>query len=154
MYRHQNATHFWLNEGWTTYIERVLQQFLHSPAHRGFSYLIGYKSLQDALREFKDRPKYQRLVIDFEEGEDPDDAYSVIPYEKGSIFLLYLGVFLPLKCFIVGSDCYQKGSWVALMSSFHMLGTMSIRSWAEVSTHGCGKIIFTAIGVRMEVRRR
>jgi leukotriene-A4 hydrolase len=41
-----------------------------------------------------DRPKYQRLVIDFEPGEDPDDAYSSIPYEKGSNFLLYLGVFV------------------------------------------------------------
>jgi leukotriene-A4 hydrolase len=40
-----------------------------------------------------DRPKYQRLVINFEPGEDPDDAYSSIPYEKGSIFLLYLGLF-------------------------------------------------------------
>lgn len=90
-HRHQNATHFWLNEGWTTYIERLLQQFLHSPAHRSFSYLIGYKSLQDAFKEYRDSPKYRRLVIEFEKGEDPDVAYSIIPYEKGSTFLLYLG---------------------------------------------------------------
>lgn len=90
-HRHTDASHFWLNEGWTTYIERVLQQVLHSPAHRGLSYLIGYKSLQDALRQFESTPKYQRLIIDFEFGEDPDDAYSKIPYEKGSNFLLHLG---------------------------------------------------------------
>ncbi|TDL22284.1 hypothetical protein BD410DRAFT_770293 [Rickenella mellea] len=99
---HTDATHFWLNEGWTTYMERVLQQVLHSPAHRGFSYLIGSKSLQSALKQFESRPKYQRLVIDFDFGEDPDDAYSTIPYEKGSNLLLYLerklgglDVFLP-----------------------------------------------------------
>ena len=54
IYRHTDASHFWLNEGWTTYIERVLQQLLHgrSPARRGFSYLIGRKALQRSLEEF------------------------------------------------------------------------------------------------------
>ena len=88
---HAHATHFWLNEGFTTYMERVLQQKLHSSAARGFSYVIGAKGLKDALRLYEDRPKYQRLVINFEKGEDPDDAYSEVPYEKGSNFLLYLG---------------------------------------------------------------
>lgn len=46
------------------------------------------------MDNYVDKPKYQRLVIDFEPGEDPDDAYSSIPYEKGSTFLLYLGVFI------------------------------------------------------------
>ena len=69
----------------------MLQQYLHSPEERGFSFLIGYKSLADALKLYKDKPKYQRLVIEFEKGEDPDDAYSNIPYEKGANFLLYLG---------------------------------------------------------------
>jgi len=99
---HTEATHFWLNEGWTKYIERLLQQFLHSPAARGFQYVIGSTALSEALSNYADRPKYQRLVIDFEPGEDPDDAYSSIPYEKGSNFLLYLeqtlgglDVFLP-----------------------------------------------------------
>ncbi|KAI0641084.1 peptidase family M1-domain-containing protein [Trametes meyenii] len=97
-----NSTHFWLNEGWTVYIERVLLQLLHSPADRGFSFLIGYKSLQDALKQYESKPKYQRLVIDFDVGEDPDDAYSTVPYEKGANFLLHLerllgglDVFLP-----------------------------------------------------------
>ena len=72
-------------------MERVLVQVLHSPAHRGFSYLISSTELYDALKENADRPKYQRLLIEFEKGEDPDDAYSVVPYEKGANFLLHLG---------------------------------------------------------------
>ncbi|KAH8825130.1 peptidase family M1-domain-containing protein [Flagelloscypha sp. PMI_526] len=99
---HAHASHFWLNEGWTTYIERLLQQKLHGPAHRGFSFLIGKKSLDEALKEYTNKPKYQQLVIEFSKGEDPDDAYSVIPYEKGANFLYYLenllgglDVFLP-----------------------------------------------------------
>ena len=74
-------------------MERVLQEKLHSPAERGFSFFIGAKGLKDALKLYEDRPKYQRLVIDFVPGEDPDDAYSRVPYEKGSNFLLHLGVF-------------------------------------------------------------
>jgi leukotriene-A4 hydrolase len=40
---------------------------------------------------YADQPKYQRLQINFEKGEDPDDAYSNVPYEKGANFLLHLG---------------------------------------------------------------
>ncbi|KAG8690146.1 hypothetical protein FRC11_013549 [Ceratobasidium sp. 423] len=88
--------------GWTTYTERLLQRALHGPAERDFSYIIGEKALIDALEEYQDRPKFQRLVIDYAYGDDPDDAYSSVPYEKGSNFLLYLerllgglDVFLP-----------------------------------------------------------
>jgi len=91
LHSHANASHFWLNEGWTTYMERVLQQFLHSPAHRDFSYLIGNKALSEAFKEYEDRPKYRKLVINFDKGENPDDAYSSVPYEKGANFLLYIG---------------------------------------------------------------
>jgi leukotriene-A4 hydrolase len=99
---HAHASHFWLNEGWTTYVERVLLQIIHSPAHRGLSYVIGRKGLLDALAFFEDKPKYQKLVIDFDNGENPDSAYSRVPYDKGANFLLHiertlggLEVFLP-----------------------------------------------------------
>ena len=65
-------------------------QLLYTPAARGFSFLIGSKALQDSLKGYADRPRYQRLVIEFETGEDPDDAYSRVPYEKGANFLLHL----------------------------------------------------------------
>lgn len=89
-----NWNHFWLNEGWTVYLERLLLQDVHGPkegpAHRGFSYIIGSKALKDALEQFTNTPRFQRLIPVFKEGEDPDDAFSSIPYEKGSNFLLYL----------------------------------------------------------------
>ncbi|KAG8936626.1 hypothetical protein FRC02_000619 [Tulasnella sp. 418] len=97
-----DSGHFWLNEGFTTYMERVLRGRLLGAAERDFSYIIGHKALIDALKQYEDRPKYQRLVIPYTFGEDPDDAYSRVPYEKGSNFLLYLerllgglDVFLP-----------------------------------------------------------
>ena len=68
-------------------MERVLLKVLRGEAERGFSYIIGYKSLQDDLKRFESQhqPRYQRLVIDFEKGEDPDDAYSRIPYAPESV---------------------------------------------------------------------
>ncbi|KIM63388.1 hypothetical protein SCLCIDRAFT_756607 [Scleroderma citrinum Foug A] len=97
-----NACHFWLNEGWTCYIERLLLQIIYTPAHRDFSYLIRSKGLYDDLKRYQSKPKYQRLQIDFDYGENPDEAYSAIPYDKGANFLLYiertlggLDIFLP-----------------------------------------------------------
>lgn len=57
----------------------------------GFQFVIGSKALKDALKGYEDRPKYQRLVIPFDKGEDPDDAYSSIAYEKGANFILHIG---------------------------------------------------------------
>ncbi|KIJ45222.1 hypothetical protein M422DRAFT_59984 [Sphaerobolus stellatus SS14] len=97
-----DASSFFLNEGWTTYVERLLQGVLHGAPERDFSFIIGRKTLKDSLESYKDTPKYQRLVIDFDYGEDPDDAYSSIPYEKGANLILHiertlggLNVFLP-----------------------------------------------------------
>jgi leukotriene-A4 hydrolase len=37
--------HFWLNEGWTTYLERRLGAAVHGEPHRDFSAIIGWKAL-------------------------------------------------------------------------------------------------------------
>ncbi|KAF8308712.1 zincin, partial [Clavulina sp. PMI_390] len=100
-----DSGHFWLNEGWTTWLERLLAHKLQGPAARDFSYIIGRKGLDEDLRRYGERietRRFQRMVIDYEFGEDPDEAYSQVPYEKGGNFLLYLerllgglDVFLP-----------------------------------------------------------
>lgn len=102
-----NWESFWLNEGWTVYFERLLLQRVHGDgekgaAHRGFSYIIGARAMRQSLEEFAENPRFQRLVPEFRDGEDPDDAFSSIPYDKGSNFLLHiervvggLEVFLP-----------------------------------------------------------
>ncbi|CED82437.1 leukotriene-a4 hydrolase [Phaffia rhodozyma] len=85
-------SHFWLNEGFTTYLERLIMQEVHGPAARGLSYIIGKKAMDDSLKEYEEAklPRFQRLVVDYHDGEDPDDAFSSIPYNKGANFLLYL----------------------------------------------------------------
>lgn len=81
--------HFWLNEGWTTYLERRIQAALHGEAHRDFSAIIGWKALTDSIHEYGENHEFTKLVIDLK-GKDPDDAFSSVPYEKGSTFLYYL----------------------------------------------------------------
>ena len=81
--------HFWLNEGWTTYLERRLQAAVHGDPHRDFSAIIGWKSLQDSVKQFGDTHEFTKMVVNLK-GKDPDDAFSSIPYEKGYTFLSHL----------------------------------------------------------------
>ncbi|KUM64460.1 hypothetical protein ACN42_g2662 [Penicillium freii] len=81
--------HFWLNEGWTVYLERRILAAIHGEAYRHFSAIIGWKSLTDAVEHFGDDHEFTKLIVDLK-GKDPDDAFSSIPYEKGFNFLFYL----------------------------------------------------------------
>ena len=80
---------FWLNEGWTTYLERRLQAALHGEPHRDFSAIIGWKSLVDSVNEYGPEHEFTKLIPNLK-GRDPDDAFSTIPYEKGYTFLSFL----------------------------------------------------------------
>jgi len=82
--------HFWLNEGWTTYLERRIQAIVHgSDAHRDFSAIIGWKALTDSIEQYGVDHEFTKLIVDLK-GKDPDDAFSSIPYEKGFNFLYYI----------------------------------------------------------------
>ncbi|KAL8943510.1 MAG: hypothetical protein Q9216_001045 [Gyalolechia sp. 2 TL-2023] len=81
--------HFWLNEGWTTYLERRIQAAVHGEPHRDFSAIIGWKALSDSVANFGEEHEFTKLVVDLK-GKDPDDAFSSVPYEKGFHFLYYL----------------------------------------------------------------
>jgi leukotriene-A4 hydrolase len=81
--------HFWLNEGWTTYLERRIQAKIHGEPHRDFSAIIGWKALQDSVDRYGSDHEFTKLVINLD-GQDPDDAFSTVPYDKGYTFLDYL----------------------------------------------------------------
>jgi len=85
--------HFWLNEGWTTYLERRIQAALHGEAHRHFSAIIGWKALEDSVERFGTDNEFTKLVVDLK-GKDPDDAFSSVPYEKGFCALYTLELLL------------------------------------------------------------
>ncbi|KAI9647916.1 Leucyl aminopeptidase yscIV [Ciborinia camelliae] len=81
--------HFWLNEGWTVYLERRIIAAVHGDSYRDFSSIIGWKALEDSVKLYGEDHEFTKLVIDLE-GKDPDDAFSSVPYEKGFHFLYYL----------------------------------------------------------------
>ncbi|KDQ17535.1 hypothetical protein BOTBODRAFT_172006 [Botryobasidium botryosum FD-172 SS1] len=123
-----DASHFWLNEGWTTYSERIITGYVRGAPYRDLAYIIGRGGLEEDLRRYQNSPRYQRLVVDYAYGEDPDDAYSRVPYEKGSNFLLYLErtlggleVFLPYVKDYVNTfrgKAIRTGDWKAHLFAY------------------------------------
>ncbi|HXX30003.1 MAG TPA: M1 family metallopeptidase [Myxococcaceae bacterium] len=80
------AEDFWLNEGFTVFIERRILTVLEGRESVALHAAAGRQSLDDAVAGFRDRPALTRLRTRLQ-GVDPDDAYSQVPYEKGYLFL-------------------------------------------------------------------
>ena len=84
-----NAEHFWLNEGFTMYAERRIVEELDGPDMAALQAMLGRRELDASLERFKDQPELTKLRTHLE-GIDPDNAYSLVPYEKGYFFLVTL----------------------------------------------------------------
>jgi len=88
-----NAYHkdFWLNEGFTRYVERRALCDLYGDAFRGLVLTVGYQDLVKNIEMLVNQgtPGLTCLEPDID-GIDPDAAFSRVPYEKGSLFLFYL----------------------------------------------------------------
>lgn len=81
-----NGEHFWLNEGFTMYAERRITEALEGADMASLSAALGRRELDESIARFHDRPQMTRLRVPMW-GVDPDDAYSLVPYEKGYFFL-------------------------------------------------------------------
>jgi leukotriene-A4 hydrolase len=84
-----NATmeHFWLNEGFSTWAERRLFAVLQGEDMGVLAWAIGQHALDADVRRFGDDSPLTRLRTDLQ-GVDPDDGFSIIPYEKGARFVV------------------------------------------------------------------
>ncbi|GAA5813641.1 hypothetical protein MFLAVUS_007125 [Mucor flavus] len=82
--------HYWLNEGWTVFIERKILGRLQGEATRQFEALSGLKSLQESVDLFGADSLKTVLNPDLRGGADPDDFFSKVPYEKGFNFLYHI----------------------------------------------------------------
>ncbi|MBI1765660.1 MAG: M1 family metallopeptidase [Acidobacteria bacterium] len=81
-----NATwrDFWLNEGFTTYLERRIIEALYGRERAEMEAVLGRQTLERSLAEADDRDEI--LHIDLT-GRDPDDGSTEVPYEKGALLL-------------------------------------------------------------------
>jgi len=86
-----NATmnDFWLNEGFTVWAERRILERLQGREAIALAAAIGRHGLEVDMAEFGGDSPYTRLENDLA-GIDPDEVYSLVPYEKGFLFLTLL----------------------------------------------------------------
>lgn len=86
-----NATmnDFWLNEGFTVWAERRILEKLGGKECVALAAAIGRNGLVQELERFSDTPELTHLKTDLS-GRDPDDVYSLVPYEKGFLFVTAL----------------------------------------------------------------
>jgi hypothetical protein len=84
-----NATwrDFWLNEGFTTYVERRVIEDIFGPGRADMERVLGRRELDEAITQLP--PRDQVLHIDLD-GRDPDEGTTQVAYEKGALFLTRL----------------------------------------------------------------
>lgn len=91
---------FWLNEGFTVFEERKVSAKLHGKDFSKVSALLGNSSMYtDMLSYGLDHP-YSSLHPTLK-GDNPDNSFSTVPYEKGFQFLTYLES-------LIGEDLFQE----------------------------------------------
>ncbi len=82
-----NATmdDFWLNEGFTVWAERRILEKTSGLEAKSLAAALGRNGLMEAMNSFGMDSPFTQLETD-SSGSDPDEFYSLVPYEKG--FLL------------------------------------------------------------------
>lgn len=70
-----------LNEGFTVFVERKIVGRMKSRDHSEFSAILGYKALHESVDHYGKEHPFTMLCPRLT-GEDPDDAFSRVPYGK------------------------------------------------------------------------
>ena len=81
-----NATwsDFWLNEGFTVYVERRIQEQLYGRQRSEMEFAIEVEELKAEMATLA--PKDQHLYVDLK-GRDPEEGVTLVPYVKGALML-------------------------------------------------------------------
>lgn len=95
----QDWENFWLNEGWTVFIERKVSGKLKGLNFAKVEALLGDVDLQNDMSEYGDDTFAS--IHPVLQGRNPDSSFSTVPYEKGFQFLNYLES-------LIGEDNFQN----------------------------------------------
>jgi aminopeptidase N len=84
-----NATwrDFWLNEGFTVYLERRIVEDLYGVERARIEAVLGIQELREDLARLPSPDQVLHVNL---AGRDPDDGMTQVPYEKGALFLTQL----------------------------------------------------------------
>ena len=96
----KNWENFWVNEGFTTFMERKLDGMIYGEEMESLESIVGLNDLIRDIEMFGENNNYTQLMPNYE-NVDPDDGFCSIPYEKGFQFLIYLES-------LVGKDAFQN----------------------------------------------
>jgi aminopeptidase N len=86
----------WLNEGFTTYLTNRIMQAVFGDERYYMEMALGYAELLDELPDLEDMD--EALALDLRD-RDPDDVFTSIAYEKGSLFLYELELAVGREAF-------------------------------------------------------
>ena len=78
------ARDFWLNEGFTTYVESRILEAVYGPERAAMEAVLDFRELEAEMKELP--PSDRVLHIDLK-GRDPDEGVTDVPYTKGALFL-------------------------------------------------------------------
>ena len=85
-----NFEHFWLNEGFTVFTELKIKGRLFGEPARHFVAMLRWKDLEETIEVVRGVDDPFTALVPKLAGCDPDDAFSCVPYVKGSTFLWHL----------------------------------------------------------------
>lgn len=96
----ENWENFWLNEGFTVFLERKGGFILNGWDHYAIASIVGNISMVDDMKTYGFNDSFSSLHPQLRQ-RNPDDAFSTVPYEKGFQFLVYLES-------LVGQELFRK----------------------------------------------
>ena len=81
-----NATwsDFWLNEGFTVYLERRILEKVYGKGRAAMEAVLGRRELDREMEALAECDRVLHIDLD---GRDPDDGCTLVPYEKGALLL-------------------------------------------------------------------
>ena len=84
-----NWENFWLNEGFTVFLERKIMSKVENEDLSKLDAMIGYNDFLNDI-DFYGESKTLSSMIPYLLGRNPEDADCLIPYERGYNFLYYI----------------------------------------------------------------
>lgn len=109
-----NATwnDFWLNEGFTSYLEYRIMEVLYGREHTEMLWLLGREGMLELMKT--EAPADTHLRVDYTD-RDPDEVPAVV-YDKGALFLRLL------------EERYGRAEWDAFLNDYfdrHAFGSVT-----------------------------
>jgi leukotriene-A4 hydrolase len=114
-----NATwnDFWLNEGFTTYVERRIDEVLYGKEYAQMQDLLGIKDLNEEWEEIGKDSQDCALYVEYD-GRNPDEVPTMAAYEKANLFLTMM------------EDSLGRGNWDKFLKEYfdsHAFQTMTTK---------------------------